>query len=71
MYSAAFFYFISKSNCLCSDLVIRSFQLKKYEELHRSERSALRDLVRDYKILMRQKDGLIKENEKLQKEVTY
>ncbi|XP_018564696.1 GRIP and coiled-coil domain-containing protein 2-like [Anoplophora glabripennis] len=46
-----------------------STQLKKYEEIQRNERSALRDLVRDYKILMSQKDNLVNENEKLLSEL--
>ncbi|KAJ8922098.1 hypothetical protein NQ315_004030 [Exocentrus adspersus] len=46
-----------------------SSQLKKYEELHRTERSALKDLARDYKILMVQKEELLKENGRLSTEM--
>ncbi|KAJ8981515.1 hypothetical protein NQ317_011751 [Molorchus minor] len=47
-----------------------STQLRKYEELHKNEKSAMKDLLQNYKTVESQRDDLLKDREFLQKEVT-
>ncbi|KAJ8948366.1 hypothetical protein NQ318_019351 [Aromia moschata] len=44
--------------------------LKKYEQMHKNGRSAVKELVRDYKVIVDQRDSLLKDKEKLMKELS-
>ncbi|KAJ8954755.1 hypothetical protein NQ314_007025 [Rhamnusium bicolor] len=44
--------------------------LKKYEEIQKTERSTLKDVVRDCKIVMKQRDTLLKDKEKLLQDIS-